>query len=44
MIAAIREANQDVPAGRITKGASDAVVRVEGKIKDPAQFGRIIVA
>ncbi len=44
VIAAIREANQDVPAGRITKGASDAVVRVEGKIKDPAQFGRIIVA
>ncbi len=44
VIAAIREANQDVPAGRITKGSSDAVVRVEGKIKDPAQFGRIIVA
>ncbi|HET6801762.1 MAG TPA: efflux RND transporter permease subunit [Casimicrobiaceae bacterium] len=44
VIAAIREANQDVPAGRITKGASDAVVRVEGKIKDPTQFGRIIVA
>src|SRR5690349_3761423 len=44
VISAIREANQDVPAGRITKGSSDAVVRVEGKIKDPAQFGRIIVA
>src|SRR6185312_10575812 len=44
VINAIRESNQDVPAGRITKGASDAIVRVEGKIKDPAQFGRIIVA
>jgi hydrophobe/amphiphile efflux-1 (HAE1) family protein len=44
VINAIREANQDVPAGRITKGPSDAVVRIEGKIKDPAQFGRIIVA
>jgi hydrophobe/amphiphile efflux-1 (HAE1) family protein len=44
VISAIREANQDVPAGRITKGSSDSVVRVEGKIKDPAQFGRIIVA
>ena len=42
--AAIRAANQDVPAGRITRGASDSIVRVEGKIKDPAQFGRIIVA
>ncbi|HTL76868.1 MAG TPA: efflux RND transporter permease subunit [Casimicrobiaceae bacterium] len=44
VIDAIREANQDVPAGRITRGASDEIVRVEGKIKDPAQFGRIIVA
>ena len=44
VINAIREANQDVPAGRITKGSSDSVVRVEGKIKDPVQFGRIIVA
>jgi hydrophobic/amphiphilic exporter-1 (mainly G- bacteria), HAE1 family len=44
VISAVREANQDVPAGRITKGASDAIVRVEGRIKDPAQFGRIIVA
>ena len=41
---AIRAANQDVPAGRITSGQSDSIVRVEGKIKDPAQFGRIIVA
>lgn len=40
---AIREANQDVPAGRLTSGASDAVVRVEGRIKDPEQFSRIIV-
>jgi hydrophobe/amphiphile efflux-1 (HAE1) family protein len=41
---AIRAANQDVPAGRITHGVSDSIVRVEGKIKDPAQFGRVIVA
>jgi multidrug efflux pump subunit AcrB len=32
--AAIRAANQDVPAGRITRGQSDSIVRVEGKIKD----------
>ena len=43
-INAIRAANQDVPAGRITRGPSDTIVRVEGRIKDPAQFGRIIVA
>jgi multidrug efflux pump subunit AcrB len=41
---AIRAANQDVPAGRITRVQNDSIVRVEGKIKDPAQFGRIIVA
>ena len=41
---AIRQSHQDVPAGRITRGQSDSVVRIEGKIKDPMQFGRIIVA
>ena len=41
---AIRTANQDMPAGRLSRGQSDVIVRVEGKIKDPAQFGRIIVA
>ena len=44
VVAAIRNANQDVPAGRISRGAQDAIVRIEGRIKDPAQFGRIIVA
>ena len=44
VINAIRAANQDVPAGRVTRGPSDAVVRVEGKIKDPMQLGRVIVA
>ncbi|MEP7328391.1 MAG: efflux RND transporter permease subunit, partial [Betaproteobacteria bacterium] len=41
---AIRTANQDMPAGRISRGQSDTIVRIEGKIKDPTQFGRIIVA
>ena len=41
---AVRAANQDVPAGRITRGQSDAIVRVEGKLRDPAQFERVIVA
>ncbi|HEY1459188.1 MAG TPA: efflux RND transporter permease subunit [Casimicrobiaceae bacterium] len=44
VVAAIRNANQDVPAGRITHGVQDSIVRVEGRIKEPAQFGRIIVA
>src|SRR5215468_3593132 len=44
VMTAVQNANQDVPAGRITRGHNDSIVRVEGKIKDPAQFGRIIVA
>jgi hydrophobe/amphiphile efflux-1 (HAE1) family protein len=44
VIDAVRAANQDVPAGRITRGQNDSIVRVEGKIKDPAQFARIVVA
>jgi multidrug efflux pump subunit AcrB len=44
VMTAIQNANQDVAAGRVTRGQNDAVVRVEGKIKDPEQFGRITVA
>ncbi|HKE96315.1 MAG TPA: efflux RND transporter permease subunit, partial [Povalibacter sp.] len=44
VVAAIQAANQDLPAGTITHGASDQLVRIEGKIKDPAGFRRIIVA
>ncbi len=44
VIAAVQAANQDLPAGIITHGASDRLVRVEGKIKDPRGFERIIVA
>jgi multidrug efflux pump subunit AcrB len=33
-----------VPAGRIVMGETEQQVRVEGKIKEPAGFGRIIVA
>lgn len=44
VIAAIQAANQDLPAGAISRGAQEQLVRVEGKIKDPAGFERIIVA
>ena len=43
VIAAIRAANQDLPAGAIRRGTSERLVRVEGRIKDPREFGRIIV-
>ncbi len=44
IVAAIRAANVDVPAGRISHGPSEQLVRIEGRIKEPAGFGRIIVA
>ena len=44
VIAAIQAANQDLPAGSISTGTREQLVRVEGKIKDPRGFERIIVA
>jgi len=44
IIAAIRAANMDVPAGKIVQGPTEELVRIEGKIKEPAGFGKIIVA
>lgn len=44
VIAAIQAANQDLPAGAISRGDREQLVRIEGRIKQPAQFGRIVVA
>ncbi len=44
IIAAIRAANLDVPAGKIVHGPTEQLVRIEGRIKEPAGFGKIIVA
>ncbi len=41
---AIRQANQDVPAGLISNEHNETLVRVEGKIRNVEDFGRIIVA
>jgi len=44
VIRAIQAANMDLPAGSITSGDTEHLVRVEGRIKDPTEFGRVIVA
>jgi HAE1 family hydrophobic/amphiphilic exporter-1 len=41
---AIQETNQNMPAGAISKGDVEQLVRLEGKIKTPREFGNIIVA
>ena len=44
VVAAIQSTNQDMPAGLITQGGNDKLVRIVGKLKDPRAFGKIIVA
>lgn len=44
VVEAVRAANQDLPAGSISRGAQEQLVRVEGKMKEPRDFERIIVA
>ena len=41
--AAVRNANQDLPAGSISTLTQEQLVRVEGRIKSPEAFGQIIV-
>jgi multidrug efflux pump subunit AcrB len=42
--AALARANSDQPVGLIAGSAEDALLRVEGRVKDPKAFARLIVA
>jgi hydrophobe/amphiphile efflux-1 (HAE1) family protein len=44
VLAAIQNTNTNLPAGFISYGASERLVRVEGKMKNPRDFNKIIVA
>ncbi|HET9797318.1 MAG TPA: efflux RND transporter permease subunit [Gemmatimonadaceae bacterium] len=44
LTAALQRENQEVPAGRIERGAVERLVRVTGRIVDPAAFADIPVA
>jgi multidrug efflux pump subunit AcrB len=41
---ALREANADQPVGLLTDPVRDALLRVEGRVRDPKQFADIVVA
>ena len=41
---ALREANADQPVGLISDGTQDALLRVEGRVRDPRQFENVVVA
>ncbi len=41
---ALREANADQPVGLVSDNTQDALLRVEGRIKDPRRFADVVVA
>jgi multidrug efflux pump subunit AcrB len=41
---ALREANTDQPVGLVSDGTQDALLRVEGRVKDPRRFAEVVVA
>ncbi len=43
VIAALRRENLDMPAGRVEQSNAEQLVRVRGRITDPAAFGSVVV-
>lgn len=41
--AALAEANKDQPVGLLSDAHSDAILRVEGRVRDPKQFADVVV-
>ena len=41
--AALQRENQEVPAGRVQRGASEQLVRITGRVRDPAAFSDVAV-
>jgi hydrophobe/amphiphile efflux-1 (HAE1) family protein len=44
VVQALRTANVSVPVGTISNLTSESIVRVDGRLSSPAEFGKIIVA
>ena len=44
IMGALSRQNLEVPAGRVEQGANERIVRITGRITDPAQFADVIVA
>ncbi len=44
VIRALRNENQELPAGAVRTLENEQIVQVQGRIKDPADFNRLIVA
>ncbi|HEU4451944.1 MAG TPA: efflux RND transporter permease subunit [Longimicrobium sp.] len=44
VLGALQRQNLEVPAGRVERGTGEQLVRVTGRITDPAQFSQVIVS
>ena len=44
VVSAVQRENSDVPAGRVERGNSENLVRVQGRIRDPREFEQVPVA
>ncbi|MBM3645322.1 MAG: efflux RND transporter permease subunit [Alphaproteobacteria bacterium] len=44
VLRAIRDENQNYPAGNVARGNDDRTIEITGRIADPASFGNLIVA
>ena len=44
VMSALQRENQEVPAGRVTRGPTEQLIRITGRIVDPAAFASIVVA
>ncbi len=44
VINALRNENQELPTGAVRSTADEKVVQIQGKVKNPQDFGRIVVA
>ncbi|MGI8507845.1 MAG: efflux RND transporter permease subunit [Gemmatimonadaceae bacterium] len=44
VMTALQRENQEVPAGRIDRGATETLVRIRGRVIDPRAFGDVVVA
>ncbi len=40
---ALREANADQPVGVLSDATQDAILRVEGRVRDPKQFAQVVI-
>ncbi|HEX2721423.1 MAG TPA: efflux RND transporter permease subunit, partial [Gemmatimonadaceae bacterium] len=44
IVSALQRENQEVPAGRVTRGPTEQLIRITGRIVEPAAFAGVVVA